>query len=81
MYSREYFAPQTRQINSRFHSGAKDRSRLFRQSESFARRTCHFLLGVSAPSKAVIHLLMVRESAHLHQSERGRNFRKYIHDV
>ncbi len=53
--NRKYFTPQNCQINSYFHSGAKDRSHLFRVSHANARRTGHFFLGVHAPFKAIIH--------------------------
>ncbi len=42
---------KNRQVNSRLHSRAEDRSRLFRVSHANARRTGHFFLGVPIPSE------------------------------
>ena len=54
----EYFAPQNRQINIRFHSGAEDRSWPLSalQGESWnCEMNWSLLLGVTSHSKTIIH--------------------------
>ncbi len=53
--TRKYMPTTNSPINGRVHSGAGDRSRLFRVRHVNARLPGHSFLGMPAPSKAIIH--------------------------